>query len=888
MKTSALAIRTAEQSENEPMYLPPSPPASHKPSDSDDSDSASERSEETYDLPVPPPSTYPMEVLELDKNTPDAHVVRDPRLIRLTGVHPFNTEAPLSALYDSGFLTPQELFYVRNHGPVPKVEDSESLDWTFTIDGLVDNPVTLSVRDLQTEFRQVTIPITLVCAGNRRKEQNTVRKSNGFSWGSAGVSTALWTGVLLSDVLERVRPKRKGRYMCMEGADKLPNGYYGTSVKLAWAKNPEKGMLLAWAMNGEPLQPDHGKPLRVVIPGQIGGRSVKWLKKLTITAAPSDNWYHIYDNRVLPTMVTPAMAKEDPTWWTDERYAIYDLSVNAACAYPAHKEEHPAVTPETDFTYKVQGYAYGGGGRRITRVEISLDKGTTWRLTDITYPEDRYRSLPDDATYNNSTFDVADRETSFCWSFWSLSIPMSELQAAEDVLVRAQDEAMNIMPRDMYWSVLGMMNNPWFRIEVVHEGGKVRFEHPTALKTEDGWMERAKREGRNLVDGYWGKGPAAASAAAVEVQDEVKMTNPASTRVVEYEELVAEREGSYLFVVNGEVYDGASYLEGHPGGAQSIISAAGQDVSEEFLAIHSESAKAMMPTYHIGTLSPAARRTLASPPTTTAISTALRPVFLDPKRWINATLTTKRVVSSDTRIFTFTLEHPDQLVGLPIGQHLMIKIQDENTKETIIRAYTPISCSSRKGEIDLLIKVYFGNERWKGGKMTQAMDVLGMGHRVQFKGPIGKLVYKGRGEVNLSTASPSNVKIRRFNMICGGTGITPIFQVLRAVVQDAEDATECVVLYGNRKRGDILCGKELEELERLGGSKVKLIHTLSRETDPTWKGRRGRVDNVLIEAEVGERREGELVLVCGPEEMEKDVRRICTELGWGEGDMCFF
>jgi nitrate reductase (NAD(P)H) len=64
--------------------------------------------------------------------------------------------------------------------------------------------------------------------------------------------------------------------------------------------DPNKGIMLAHKMNGEDLRPDHGRPLRVVVPGQIGGRSVKWLKKLILTDKPSDNWYHIYDNRVLP------------------------------------------------------------------------------------------------------------------------------------------------------------------------------------------------------------------------------------------------------------------------------------------------------------------------------------------------------------------------------------------------------------------------------------------------------------------------------------------------------------------------------------------------------------------------------------------------------------
>lgn len=79
-----------------------------------------------------------------------------------------------------------------------------------------------------------------------------------------------------------------------------PNGFYGTSVKLNWAMDPHRGIMLAHKMNGEDLRPDHGRPLRAVVPGQIGGRSVKWLKKLILTDEPSDNWYHINDNRVLP------------------------------------------------------------------------------------------------------------------------------------------------------------------------------------------------------------------------------------------------------------------------------------------------------------------------------------------------------------------------------------------------------------------------------------------------------------------------------------------------------------------------------------------------------------------------------------------------------------
>src|SRR6202012_1402419 len=131
-----------------------------------------EDSKHLIPFPLPPPSQPPTNVLEVDKKTPDSHVPRDPRLIRLTGVHPFNVEAPLTALFNEGFLTSPELFYVRNHGAVPQVTDDDIIDWTFTVEGLVENPMTISLRQLMTEYEQVTCPITLVCAGNRRKEQN--------------------------------------------------------------------------------------------------------------------------------------------------------------------------------------------------------------------------------------------------------------------------------------------------------------------------------------------------------------------------------------------------------------------------------------------------------------------------------------------------------------------------------------------------------------------------------------------------------------------------------------------------------------------------------------------------------------------------------------------
>ncbi|PFH62309.1 hypothetical protein XA68_14169 [Ophiocordyceps unilateralis] len=852
--------------------------------------------EENTIYPLPPAITA-KSVLTEDLETPDSHVPRDSRLIRLTGVHPLNVEAPLSDLYDEGFITSENLHYVRNHGQVPRCDDSDVDNWTVSIEGLVAQPLTLSFRDL-VSYDTVTYPITLVCAGNRRKEQNVVRKSKGFSWGSAGLSTALWTGTAIGNLLAQARPlyAKGARYVCFEGADKLPNGYYGTSVKLSWCMDVQKGILVAHKMNGLPLHPDHGKPVRVVIPGQIGGRSVKWLKRIIVTAEASDNWYHIYDNRVLPTEMTPE-ASADPSnvhIWKDERYAIYDLNANSAICYPAHDEKVVLLRESRVQTYKIQGYAYGGGGRRITKVEITLDQGKTWRLADINYPEDQYRDAPRDETLYGGKLDVWWRDTSFCWCFWFIDIPLVELEASADIMVRAVDESLMAQPRDMYWSVLGMMNNNWFRV-VVHkerEGNMLRFEHPTQpALMKGGWMERIKKSGGNLLNGFWGQVPAGVEkeeAREQESEKEILMTNNQIGRIITLGELNEHRgRTNPWFVVNGEVYDGTPFLNDHPGGATSIVGVAAQDATDEFMAIHSENAKRMMMDYHIGRLDGAALAALRSPGRVTE-GEANRRLFLAPNQWTRATIQEKMEVSADVKIFRFKLEHEEQQIGLPVGQHVLMRLDDLSTptRNTIIRAYTPISHGATKGVMDVLVKIYRCSPERAGGKMTQALDSIPLGGFVDFKGPIGKFQYHGKG---LCSVGENTVRVRRFYMICAGSGITPIFQVLRAVYQDKQDSTECVVLYGNRSEEDILCRAELDSMLSLSKGGRRLRHTLTRPS-ATWTGRRGRIDKAMIETDVGTREKSrqDMVLVCGPKKLEASIREMLLRLGWTDKDLFFF
>lgn len=207
-----------------------------------------------------------------------------------------------------------------------------------------------------------------------------------------------------------------------------------------------------------------------------------------------------------------------------------------------------------------------------------------WRLADIEYAEDKYREWEGDLF--GGKVDMWRRETCFCWSFWSLDIPVSDLEDSSALLVRAMDEAMTAQPRDMYWSVLGMMNNPWFRVTITKEGSRLKFEHPTHPAKAGGWMEKAKKAGGDLTNGNWGERIEGEAPVEPEPAKEINMKKEGLSRQMTLEEFKANSSSEKpWFVVNGEVYDGTGFLEGHPGGAISITASAGLDVSEDFLAI---------------------------------------------------------------------------------------------------------------------------------------------------------------------------------------------------------------------------------------------------------------------------------------------------------------
>ncbi|KAL0349645.1 UNVERIFIED_CONTAM: Nitrate reductase [NADH] [Sesamum radiatum] len=794
-----------------------------------------------------------------DEATADNWVVRNPSMVRLTGKHPFNAEPPLPRLMHHGFITPVPLHYVRNHGPVPKAVYNE---WTVEVTGLVKRPMRFTMHQLETEFPSREFPVTLVCAGNRRKEQNMVKQTIGFNWGAAGISTSVWRGVPLRAILKRcgIMGKKKGALnVCFEGAEDLPGGggsKYGTSVKKEIAMDPARDIILAYMQNGERLTPDHGFPVRVIIPGCIGGRMVKWLKRIIVTTQESDNYYHYKDNRVLPSHVDAELANAE-AWWYKPEYIINELNINSVITTPCHEEILPINSWTTQRPYTLRGYAYSGGGKKVTRVEVTLDGGETWHVCALDIPEkpNKYGKY-------------------WCWCFWSLEVEVLDLLGAKEIAVRAWDETLNTQPEKLIWNVMGMMNNCWFRVKTnvckPHKGEiGIVFEHPTQPGNQSGgWMakerhlEKSSNENQTLKKSV--SSPFMNTTSKTFSISEVKKHNSPD---------------SAWIIVHGHIYDCTRFLKDHPGGTDSILINAGTDCTEEFDAIHSDKAKKMLEDYRIGELITTGYSSADSSPNNSVhdpssnlhlapikeVSPTMRSIALVPREKIACKLIAKTSLSHDVRLFRFALSNEDQVLGLPVGKHIFLCANIDD--KLCMRAYTPSSTVDTVGYFELVVKIYFKGVHPKfpnGGQMSQYLDSLELGSSVGVKGPLGHIEYNGKGYF---TVHGKQKFAKKLAMIAGGTGITPIYQVIQAILKDPEDDTEMYLVYANRTEDDILLKDELDAWAEKYPDKVKVWYVIQESIKEGWKYSLGFVTESVMREHIPESSETTLALACGPPPM---------------------
>ncbi|XP_077194002.1 NADH-cytochrome b5 reductase 3 isoform X2 [Paroedura picta] len=227
-------------------------------------------------------------------------------------------------------------------------------------------------------------------------------------------------------------------------------------------------------------------------------------------------------------------------------------------------------------------------------------------------------------------------------------------------------------------------------------------------------------------------------------------------------------------------------------------------------------------------------------------------------------------ISHDTRRFRFALPSPEHILGLPIGQHIYLSARIDGN--LVIRPYTPVSSDDDKGYVDLVIKVYFKGVNPKfpeGGKMSQYLEHLKTGDTIDFRGPSGLLVYKGKGAFAIRPDKKSEPVVKyakHVGMIAGGTGITPMLQLIRAIVKDKEDPTICYLLFANQTEQDILLRPELEEIQAQHPDRFKLWYTLDRASEG-WDYSRGFVNQEMLKDHMPPPAEDVLILMCGPPPM---------------------
>ena len=338
---------------------------------------------------------------------------------------PYNAEPPLAALAGQP-VTATDTFYSRNHGPVPDI-DADA--WRLVVDGLVHTPLELSLADLAARFAERTVSATLQCAGNRRSGLIAVRDIPGEDpWRGGATSTATWTGVRLSDVLTAAGLAGDAAHVCFAAPDVTsladPPQAFGGSVPVAKATSAE--VLLAWAMNGQSLPRVHGAPLRVVVPGWVGARSVKWLTRITVTTQPSDNYFQATAYRLLPPDADPDSAGPD------DGLSLGPVAHNCEILLPCDGQRiEPGPTTIT-------GYAYAGQDRAVARVDVSLDAGATWMQAQLDAPDGPWT-----------------------WQHWRLDadLPLGDVR----ILARAWDTTGALQPEHAadLWNPKGYVNNSW-------------------------------------------------------------------------------------------------------------------------------------------------------------------------------------------------------------------------------------------------------------------------------------------------------------------------------------------------------------------------------------------------------------------------------------------
>ncbi|XP_076631831.1 sulfite oxidase [Colletes latitarsis] len=377
-----------------------------------------------------------------NQNDPYAMEPTRHKALKINGHKPFCAEPPPSLLVES-FITPTELFYVRNHLPVPEIDMK-----TYTLELAVEETTqkTFSFEDIK-KYPKYTITSAVMCGGNRRSEMAQEKQLKGLSWGVGAVGNATWTGARLCDILKDLEINENDyNHVQFEAYDLDPSGSpYGASIPISKAMDPRADVILAYEMNGQPIPRDHGFPIRVIVPGVVGARNVKWLGKMIISTEESHSQWQRGDYKGF----SPSVDWDNVDF--SKAPAIQEMPVISAICKPEPLETVKVKNGKIN----VKGYAWSGGGRKIIRVDITNDQGATWQTADL---------VAEDTSAKQGRY--------WSWTLWNVDIPVKKEHKETEIWVKAVDASYNVQPESFknIWNLRGFLCNAYHRV-------KVKLEH---------------------------------------------------------------------------------------------------------------------------------------------------------------------------------------------------------------------------------------------------------------------------------------------------------------------------------------------------------------------------------------------------------------------------
>jgi DMSO/TMAO reductase YedYZ molybdopterin-dependent catalytic subunit len=281
---------------------------------------------------------------------------------------PENSETPLDIV--RSWVTPTRLFFVRNHFNIPAQNEHT---WRLQIDGCVEQPLVYQYDDL-VAMPQRSVLATIECAGNGRSF--LAKQVEGVQWGAGAIAHAEWSGVPLYLVLERAQLKPETLQVVFYGADQGTEGGHPDPITFARALPLSKALhpdtLLAMHMNGEPLEPSHGFPVRLLVPGWYGVASVKWLARIEAVRRPFEGFFQTYK-------YTMRRRTEEGT----QTVGIQAMAIKSEIIRP-REDEVLGLGPQRMF-----GLAWAGE-ESVARVEVSTDAGRSWSDAELLGPHAPY------------------------------------------------------------------------------------------------------------------------------------------------------------------------------------------------------------------------------------------------------------------------------------------------------------------------------------------------------------------------------------------------------------------------------------------------------------------------------------------------------------------